>query len=122
MANTGVTGRVVLAGTDTGIPGLKIRAYDIDRLCDDLLGKTATDSTGRFTITYEPSAYRVWFPGENPDIEVRVYGAGGRLLCETKKKDNVTDDVHDVGKIEVHGTNVRVSGGRTRSGWSDIRP
>jgi phosphatidylserine/phosphatidylglycerophosphate/cardiolipin synthase-like enzyme len=112
MANKGVTGRVVLPGTETGIAGLKVRAYDIDRLsADDLLGKTATtDNTGRFTINYELSSYRIWFPGENPDIEVRVYGAGGRLLCETKKKDNVTDDVYDVGKIEVHGTNVRVSG------------
>jgi phosphatidylserine/phosphatidylglycerophosphate/cardiolipin synthase-like enzyme len=110
MANTGVTGRVVKAGTTTGIAGLTVKAYDIDPLSsDDLLGQPVkTDSTGRFTIHYSTSDYRIWFPGENPDIEVRVYGAGERLLWETPKQDGVTAAMLDVGVIEIHGSNERV--------------
>lgn len=110
MANTGVTGRVVKAGTATGIQGLTVKAFDIDPLsADDMLGKPATtDSTGRFTINYSPSDYRIWFPGEDPDIEVRIFGAGERLLWETPKQDGVTATTLDVGVIEIHGSNERV--------------
>jgi PLD-like domain len=110
MANKGVTGRVVIAGTNTGIQGLTVKAFDIDPLsADDALGKPATtDGNGRFTIAYEPSQYRIWFPGENPDIEVRIYGAGDRLLWETPKQDGVTATTLDVGVIEVHASNLRV--------------
>ena len=110
MANTGVTGRVVKAGTNTGIQGLTVKAFDIDPLTDDdLLGMPATtDSTGLFTITYSASDYRIWFPGENPDIEVRIYGAGERLLWETPKQDGVTAPMHDVGVIEIDASNERI--------------
>lgn len=110
MPNTGVTGQVVIAGTDTGIQGLVVRAFDIDRLSgDDPLGKPAvTDANGRFTISYGPSSYRIWFPGEDPDIEVRIYGAGERLLWETPKRDGVTSPTLDVGVIEIHPNNLRV--------------
>ena len=110
MANTEVKGRVVIAGTNTGIPDLTVRAFDIDRLSgDDELGDPATtDGNGDFKINYAPSSYRIWFPGENPDIEVRIYGAGGRLLFETEKQNDVTVDKLDVGKIEIHASNIRV--------------
>jgi phosphatidylserine/phosphatidylglycerophosphate/cardiolipin synthase-like enzyme len=109
MANTGVSGRVVDAVTKAGMPGLTVKAYDIDPLAiENHLGTATTGSDGRYTISYSPGTYRIWFTGENPDIEVRVFGAGGRLLHETLKKDGVTDAVLPVPDIEIHASNIRV--------------
>lgn len=111
MANTRVTGRVVDATNRTrGIPGLTVEAFDIDFLSgDDKLGSATTDADGRFQIDYSPSNYRIWFPGENPDIEVRVYGEGRRLLCETEKKDDFGGDTLTIDPdIEIHPSNLRV--------------
>jgi phosphatidylserine/phosphatidylglycerophosphate/cardiolipin synthase-like enzyme len=112
MANTGVTGRIVLAGSNParGIKGLTVTAFDIDPLsADDHLGSATTDADGNFTITYSPSTYRLWFPAANPDIEVRVYGDGQRLLCETKKRDGVTEDTLVLPDIPIHPSNLRVA-------------
>ena len=110
MANTGVSGRVVDAVTKAGIAGLTVKAYDIDPFTiENHLGTaTTTGPDGRYTITYTPDKYRTWLTGEDPDIEVRVFGAGDRLLHETPKKDGVTDTVLNVPDIEVHASNVRV--------------
>jgi PLD-like domain len=110
MANTEVTGHVVDAVAKTGIPGLKVKAYDIDPFAiENQLGKEATTgSGGEYSIKYSPSDYRIWLTAENPDIEVRVFGAGGRLLHETLKKDGVTDTVLTIPDIEIHASNVRV--------------
>lgn len=109
MANAGVTGLVVDAETNTGIQGLTVKAYDIDPLAiENHLGTDTTDGNGRYTISYEPGKYRIWLTGENPDIEVRVFGAGDRLLHETKKEDGVTDPVLAVPDIKIHARNIRV--------------
>jgi phosphatidylserine/phosphatidylglycerophosphate/cardiolipin synthase-like enzyme len=109
MANTGVSGRVVDAVTKAGIPGLTVKAYDVDPLAiENHLGTATTGPDGRYTISYSPGKYRIWLTGENPDIEVRVFGAGDRLLHETLKKDGVTDAVLPVPNIEIHASNIRV--------------
>ncbi len=116
MANTGVAGRVVFAGSDTGILGVTVAAFDVDPLTgEEHLGTAVTGSDGRFTISYSPSKYRMWFAessdpdaGPNPDIEVRFYGEGQRLLFERPKQSNVQVDTLDVGQIEIHRNNFRV--------------
>jgi hypothetical protein len=109
MANTGVSGRVVDAVTKAGIAGLTVKAYDIDPFTiENHLGTATTGSDGRYTISYSPGNYRIWLTGENPDVEVRVFGAGDRLLHETLKKDGVTDAVLPVPDIEIHASNIRV--------------
>lgn len=110
MANTGVKGRVIDAVTKTGIAGLTVKAYDIDPFTiENHLGTaTTTGPDGLYTISYAPDKYRIWLTAENPDIEVRVFGAGDRLLHETLKKDGVTDSVLNVPDIEIHASNVRI--------------
>jgi phosphatidylserine/phosphatidylglycerophosphate/cardiolipin synthase-like enzyme len=112
MANRGVKGRVVFAEPgEPPISGLAVGAFDIDPLnADDPLGKVAfTTSTGHFTIDYNPDAYRLWILDRNPDIEVRVYGPGKRILWQTKVEENVDVDVLDVGTIKIHRTNFPTS-------------
>ncbi len=110
MANSGVTGRVVFAGTTNGIPDLFVSAVDIDPISsDDILGTTVTDANGNFSISYNPSSYRIWGPvDQSPDIEVRIFGEGDRLLSETKQQANVEVQTLDVGIIEIHKNNFRV--------------
>jgi hypothetical protein len=109
MANTGVSGRVIDAVTKAGISGLTVKAYDIDPVfADDQLGTATTAPDGRYTISYDPSTYRIWLTGDDPDIEVRVFGAGDRLLHETLKVDGVTAAVLAVPDIEIHASNIRI--------------
>lgn len=91
MANTGVKGRVVFAGTTDGIKGVQVCVVDIDPISsEDVLGTTLTDANGDFSIEYDTSDYRIWgADGESPDIRVRIYGDGWRILWETPKQDNV---------------------------------
>jgi len=111
MANTGVRGRLVFAGSDPpeGIKGVTVSAYDIDRLtADEHLGTAVTADDGTFNITYTPFAYRTWSSTANPYIEVRIFGDGHRLLWATPKQDEVQVDVLDVGTIQIHKNNFRV--------------
>jgi carotenoid cleavage dioxygenase len=56
------------------VPGLVVFAYDKDVLRNDLLGKTKTDSDGKFSIEYDSTDFKE--PLErNPDIFVEVYRA-----------------------------------------------
>jgi hypothetical protein len=111
MANNGVIGRVIDAVTKQGIDGLTIKAYDIDPFASETqIGKTVTTGGGGvYTISYTPSEYRSWFSGDNPDIEVRVFGAGNRLLHETKQVEDVTDTTLSMPDIEIHASNFRDS-------------
>jgi phosphatidylserine/phosphatidylglycerophosphate/cardiolipin synthase-like enzyme len=109
MANTGVKGRIVFAGSDTGIEGVTVSAVDLDPLIsDEHLGTATTDDGGNFNITYTPFAYRTWLGTRNPFIEVRVYGDGQRLLWAHPRQDNVEVDVLDIGTISIHRNNFRV--------------
>jgi phosphatidylserine/phosphatidylglycerophosphate/cardiolipin synthase-like enzyme len=117
MANTGVQGRVVFAGTTKGIPALEIVVVDFDPFSsEDILrpakqpGQTeqpiTTDENGKFAISYSADRYRAWISDRNPDIVVRVYGPGGRLLHETREHSDVKDAVLDVGEIQIHKDNI----------------
>ena len=111
MANKGVTGRIVFVGPDEGPRDLKvtIRAFDIDPITeDDHLGETVRVGDGVFSINYEPGKYRAWFVDRNPDIEVRIYGPGERLLWETPQQEGVSAEILDVGTIEIHKRNFPV--------------
>lgn len=109
MANTGVKGRIVtdLSASAKGIGELEIHAYDIDPISgDDFLAKTKTDSNGEFVISYSEKAYGFWFSEWKPDIVLRIYGPGKRLLHETTKCSDVEEPTLDVGKIPIHEDNV----------------
>lgn len=112
MANTGVKGRIVYAGTSDGVQGIKdieIHAVDYDPISgDDHLGSAKTDKDGYFEISYFPSdTYRLWIADRNPDIMLRIYGPSQRLLYETSEYSNVEDTVLNIEEpIEIHEKNV----------------
>jgi phosphatidylserine/phosphatidylglycerophosphate/cardiolipin synthase-like enzyme len=108
MANTGVKGRLVVAGTTNGIPGVSVSAFDIDPLNgEEHLGTVKTAADGSFTITYSPDTYRTWFLDRDPDIEVRITGDGLRLLWERAQAEDVQDSVLDLQEIPIHSNNFR---------------
>ena len=107
MADRTIKGRIVFAGTTNGIEGLAVVAVDLDPFfSEDELGSAATDGNGDFTIAYSQSRYNDWLPGRNPDIVVRVYAAGRRLLFETSEQSNVADTVLTITTIDLHRANV----------------
>src|ERR1051325_1033437 len=96
MPNRGVKGRLVFAEAgDPPIAKVEVAAFDLDPFHgDDPLGpKVVTDSNGDFSIEYQPSAYRLWIADRRPDIEVRIYGPGKRVLFQTKEHADVSDEI-----------------------------
>ncbi len=111
MANTSVKGRVVYAGTDEGIKGLAIVAVDFDPLfSEEILNKDSkpvfSGDNGFFSIAYSPDQYRTWVLDRNPDIVVRIYGAGLRLLHQTAEHKDVTDSTLTLTTINIHRANI----------------
>ena len=107
MANSGVQGRVVYAGTNDGIPDLEIAAVDFDPFfSEDALGSAKTDQDGNFKILYSPDRYSAWILDREPDIVVRVYGPGLRLLHETTEQSDVKDTILTIATIEIHRANI----------------
>ena len=101
---------------DTGLPavGVRVTAMDADLLCDDQLGQTLTDNSGRFHISYGVSQFRDLFE-RAPDIYLQVHSGENRLLTTTR--DSVIRDAGHAQEIHVqlpngHGRN---GGGRTVS-------
>jgi phosphatidylserine/phosphatidylglycerophosphate/cardiolipin synthase-like enzyme len=107
MSDRSIEGRVVYAGTNNGVQGLEIVAVDLDPFfSEDSLGSDSTNANGEFTIPYSQSRYNDFLPGRNPDIVVRVYAPGGRLLHETAEQSNVTDTTLKITTIEIHRANI----------------
>jgi len=111
MANTSIQGRVVYAGTNQGIKGLAIVAVDFDPLfSEEILNEDSTpvfsDDDGSFSIRYTPDQYRVWVLDRNPDIVLRVYGPGLRLLHQTAEHKDVTDSTLTLTTINIHRANI----------------
>jgi phosphatidylserine/phosphatidylglycerophosphate/cardiolipin synthase-like enzyme len=108
MTDRKIEGKVVLAGTTTGIEGLEVVAFDLDPFfSEDRLGSSPTNASGAFSISYTPSRYSDWLPGRNPDIVVRVYARGGRLLHETAEQSDVSAPVLTISTIQLHSANVK---------------
>jgi hypothetical protein len=77
-----ICGRVVVCGTQTPIPGVKVSAFDVDWLQDDPLGTALTDANGRFHIYYVSSTFKkgtfsnIELVG-GPDIYFKIATTGG---------------------------------------------
>jgi phosphatidylserine/phosphatidylglycerophosphate/cardiolipin synthase-like enzyme len=110
MANLGVKGKVVFAGTTNGIPDLEVFVVDFDPVNDEqiLNPKSKPELTkpdGSFEISYPVSAYQQWYEG-GPDLVVRVCAPGGRQIYESKEFSDVVIPILDIGTIEIHEKNV----------------
>lgn len=85
--------RYIIAGkiqnrTDEPMPGLLVKAFDVDRLSnDDFLGEGTTDRNGRFTVKYRNADFvkniLEYFIEGGPDLVLKVYDPTGNLLHTT---------------------------------------
>jgi outer membrane protein assembly factor BamB len=80
-----IRGTVVEEDTGRPLPGLKVRAYDKDKLYSDLLGTATTDESGSFELTYTGEEFRELFE-KQPDIYLEVYDASGERLLYTSEE------------------------------------
>ena len=86
MADTfRISGTVVEEGTGRPLPKLRVRAYDKDRLYDDLLGTAVTDEGGGFEMTYTGDDFQELFE-KSPDIYVVVYDPTGQQTLYTSEE------------------------------------
>jgi hypothetical protein len=74
-----INGRVIDVKSGRGIAGLRVEAWDKDKLAPDLVGSGETDADGRFRIGFNRSYYRELFFDRDPDLFFRVFSDGGLI-------------------------------------------
>lgn len=63
-----ITGRVIDSMTHQGVTGLRVEAWDQDRICDDLVGSAVTHEQGAFQIDFTSSYFAELFLDRQPDL------------------------------------------------------
>jgi 5-hydroxyisourate hydrolase-like protein (transthyretin family) len=79
-----IKGSILAANSKTGIPGLKIEAWEQDVKQPDLLGQVVTNEHGQFRFTFHESQWKDNYKDQNPIVYFRVYDAKGKLLRDTR--------------------------------------
>jgi hypothetical protein len=77
-------GRVIEEITGVGIPGLTVRAFDLDRRYDDLAGVARTDELGFFRIEYNQSDFAA--SEHEPEMYIDILGGENRTLYASPRK------------------------------------
>jgi len=91
-----ISGKVRELETGRPVSGITVEAYDADAIHDDLLGRTQTDSEGRYEV---PTKARLGFFRERPDAYIILKDGNGRTLKSTRSthlRDIEKDVVIDV--------------------------
>src|SRR5215510_2477655 len=84
MANQGnkkyyISGTVIDRKTRRGVKGLRVEAWDKDRVYNDLVGSAFTDEQGVFQIEFDESYFRELFQDRQPDLFFRVFREGALI-------------------------------------------
>lgn len=107
MAHKGITGRVVFADNNQGVPNLEVNVVDVYPIPDKDLGTATTDSTGVFELLYSPDKYQRWEAGRSPNIRVRIFGPVGRQLFDLTIE-RVTVDIVDLATLDPSTNPIRI--------------
>lgn len=92
-----ITGRIVVEETGRPVPGLVVRATDLDLLFHDYLGESPTDDNGEFEITYTEKDFSDGGLESAPDLVLQVVLPGsGRTVIDTREfpRDNASQHEH----------------------------
>jgi hypothetical protein len=79
-----ISGQVVEKESETGVPDLRIEAWDRDLLFDDWLGQVLTDAEGKFQLSFTEDAFQELFEAR-PDVYLKVFAPNDDLLHVTEQ-------------------------------------
>jgi hypothetical protein len=68
-----IKGKVVYVSTGACVAGVRVEAWDADRVVDDYLGYAATTSDGSFAIEFDEDTFRDIYLDRWPDIYFKVF-------------------------------------------------
>ncbi len=88
-----ICGRVINCETKIPLPGLKVKAFDVDLIQDDFLGEAYTDVNGYFKIYYTEADFSKtifsWLNVEwpaGPDLYFQVESSSGTILMKEDRQ------------------------------------
>jgi hypothetical protein len=68
-----ILGRVFSRGDARPVAGVRVEAWDKDRVHNDLVGSAVTDEHGAFEVTFDERYFRERFGDARPDLYFRVF-------------------------------------------------
>lgn len=93
--NYTITGRI-RDEDNRAVEGFHIQAFDKDISLyfhpDDRLGRSTTDESGSFEITFNKEAFEDWFEG-NPEVYLVIRERDGKKIITMESKENTTKDM-----------------------------
>jgi len=78
-----ITGTIVGTRAKTGVPRLRVEAWDKDLIFDDFVGSAVTDALGAFVIKFARSRFQELFLDREPDLYFKVFD-GETLIKSTE--------------------------------------
>ncbi|NHF57986.1 hypothetical protein FK220_001450 [Flavobacteriaceae bacterium TP-CH-4] len=98
-----IFGHVKSTGNIPTVEGLRVTAYDVDWITDDLLGTAVTDSSGFFRIDYTSSDFKKTFLTPLINVETPLTalpGPGVYFKIASKEGDLLLEEASTMGKTD----------------------
>ena len=68
-----ISGHVIEHGTEQGIPGLRVEVWDRDITYDVMVGKSTTDTQGKFHLRLGKADCQEFYLDDHPHLFFRVF-------------------------------------------------
>lgn len=107
-----VSGQIQEVESGLGVPGIIVKAYDKDRLFDDLLGEVLTDADGNFLIEYDEKKFGRLFQ-DTPDVYITLKTVSGKTIYTTEGAIRFNAKPHEVFLIKLPAKVLKDAGLRT---------
>lgn len=104
-----ITGKVQETTSSRGIPGIIMKAFDKDRLYDDLLGEAMTDINGNFRIEYDEKKFGRLFE-DAPDIYITLKTLSGKVIYTTEGSVRFNAKPHEVYLVRLPAEMLKAAG------------
>ncbi len=120
-----VFGTVTAGASNTPVPNVRVRAFDVDWLQDDAIGSSMTDAAGQYRVDYVTDDFTAtaipfirleWVSG--PDLYFKVETGGGTTLLQEPSSRGRAPDRENVGQcklVDLHLQDAPVDQGGTET-------
>ena len=97
-----INGNVLNKTNRQPLAGVRVTAYDRDRMRDDLLGQAMTDQRGNFTISFRSRDFTDEKNEKFPAIYIKIRNQQGQLIYNSRKRPRLNSKRNEFFQISIY--------------------